>query len=226
MPDSSGTHDSQTLVGGAPVSQEIIEKALVRAPYLVAADGGANTLLSAGLVPHRVIGDMDSISDAARRAFADRLHPIAEQDSTDFAKALRVTEASFTLAVGFGGARLDHALACLSELARSRAPVILLDETDCISIAPPRLHLALAPGTRVSLWPLAQATGHSTGLRWPIDGLVLDPVGRVGTSNEATGPVTLMLDGGPVVLILPAASLDDLLTGLDFDTRSPAAGQL
>lgn len=199
----------------------VLEKALTRAPRAVAADGGADAALAAGIVPEAVIGDMDSISDAARHAFADRLNHVAEQDSTDFAKALRLSPARFTLAVGFLGARLDHALACLTELARNRAPVILLDESDCVCIAPARLHLALAPGTRVSLWPLARASGRSEGLHWPIDGLVLDPLGRVGTSNRATGPVTLALDGGPVALILPSAALDPLMDGLDFHPRRP-----
>lgn len=191
----------------------------MRAPRLVAADGGADTILAAGLTPESVIGDMDSISDGARAAFADKLHPIAEQNSTDFAKALRSTDAPFTLAVGFLGARVDHFLACLSELARTRAPVILLDGTDCICIAPPQLRLTMAPGARISLWPLARTTGRGTGLRWPIDGLVLDPVGRVGTSNEATGPVTLDIEGGPMAVILDANALDTLLDALQLAPR-------
>ncbi|MEM8849336.1 MAG: thiamine diphosphokinase [Pseudomonadota bacterium] len=219
MPDSIRSQDGQTLVGGAPVSRRVLEKALMRAPRLVAADGGADTILAAGLTPESVIGDMDSISDGARAAFADKLHPIAEQNSTDFAKALRSTDAPFTLAVGFLGARVDHFLACLSELARTRAPVILLDGTDCICIAPPQLRLTMAPGARISLWPLARTTGRGTGLRWPIDGLVLDPVGRVGTSNEATGPVTLDIEGGPMAVILDANALDTLLDALQLAPR-------
>jgi thiamine pyrophosphokinase len=39
--------------------------------------------------PEAVIGDFDSIRPAARTALPpDRLHPIAEQDTTDFDKAL------------------------------------------------------------------------------------------------------------------------------------------
>lgn len=198
----------------------------MRAPDLIAADGGADTLLAAGRTPSRVIGDMDSISTAARTAFADRLEPIAEQDSTDFAKALRSTDAAFTLAVGFLGARVDHFLACLTEMARTRAPVILLGEADCVCIAPSKIRLGLGPGARVSLWPLGRATGQSTGLRWPIDGLTLDPVGRVGTSNAATGPVTLSLDGAPTALILEAGALDALLDGLELGSRGAGGGAL
>jgi thiamine pyrophosphokinase len=210
------TTDAITFVGGATASMAEIEVSLTRAPRLIAVDGGADTVLNAGLCPEAVVGDMDSISPAARSAFADRLHPIEEQDSTDFAKALRAFPAPFAIAVGFVGARVDHFLACLSEMARSGAPVVLLSGEDCVCLAPSRLSLDLLPGTRVSLWPLARSAGRSTGLRWPIDGLVFAPAGRVGTSNMATGAVTLAIEAGPMALILPAAALDRLLLGLGW----------
>jgi uncharacterized membrane-anchored protein len=37
------------------------------APVLVGVDGGADALLDAGYVPHLIVGDMDSVSDAALR---------------------------------------------------------------------------------------------------------------------------------------------------------------
>jgi thiamine pyrophosphokinase len=191
-----------------------IEISLTFAPRLIAVDGGADLLLAAGAAPEAVVGDLDSLSSAARAAFAERLHPIAEQDSTDFAKALRTFPAPFAIGVGFVGARVDHFLACLSEMARREAPVVLLGAEDCVCIAPPRIALDVAPGTRVSLWPLTEARGRSDGLRWPIDGLALDPVGRVGTSNEATDRVDLTVEAGVMALILPAAEIEAMLTGL------------
>jgi thiamine pyrophosphokinase len=186
----------------------------------VAADGGADAAMAAGRMPERVIGDMDSLSDAARAAFADRLMLAAEQDSTDFAKALGLSPAPWSLAVGFIGARVDHFLACLSTMAATGASAVLLSDEDCICLAPPRLELQVTAGTRVSLWPLARAEGHSRGLHWPIDGLTLEPTGRVGTSNRATGPVTLDVAGGPMAVILPAAALDAMLDGLGH-ARAP-----
>lgn len=217
---------AQTLVGGAPVSIEILNKALILAPRLIAVDGGANMLLAAGMRPDAVVGDLDSISDAARAAFADRLHPIAEQDSTDFAKALRTFPAPLSLAVGFMGARHDHFLSCLTELARSGAPCVLLGEEECLCIAPPALTLDLAAGTRVSLWPLGAGAGRSAGLRWPLDGLDFGPVTRTGTSNAATGPVTLALEGGPWVLSLAAHALPAMMDALQNGPRGSDGSRL
>ncbi|NCU21110.1 thiamine pyrophosphokinase, partial [Candidatus Falkowbacteria bacterium] len=79
-----------TLIGGARVGASDLAQALALAPCLVAADGGADRALALGHMPEAVIGDFDSISPAARAAIApERLHPIAEQDSTDFGKCLR-----------------------------------------------------------------------------------------------------------------------------------------
>jgi thiamine pyrophosphokinase len=207
-----------TLVGGAPVARAVLDAARARAPRIVAVDGGADTVLAAGLEPERAVGDLDSISPQARARLADRIAHMPDQDSTDLDKALRATAAPFFLGVGFLGARLDHTLAALSVLAAraaaGRAATVLLDETDCLAMAPARLSLDLAPGTRVSLWPLDRTEGRSTGLRWPIDGLALHPTGRVGTSNQATGRVELTLSRGRCALILPAASLDALMGSL------------
>lgn len=229
MPDSrdreAAGHTSQTLVGGAPVSIQTLEEALIHGPRLIAADGGADRLLSLGLVPDLVVGDMDSISAAARDAFADRLRPIAEQESTDFAKALRTCPAGLTIAIGFIGARVDHFLACLTELARSGARCVLLGEEDCVCIAPAVCDLDLVPGTRLSLWPLSEVSGTSRGLRWPIDGLRLDPTRRTGTSNEATGPVHLEL-AGTAALLMPPAALPALLAALPSDPRTATPGAI
>lgn len=229
MPDSKRTalidHGFQTLVGGAPTTTGLIDIALTYAPRLVAVDGGANTLLNLGRRPDLVVGDLDSISDAARTAFADRIVHIAEQDSTDFAKALRTSPARLTIAVGFVGARVDHLLSVLTEIARSRARVILLGDDDCICLMPPRLSLDLVAGTRVSLWPLGPAEGTSTGLKWPIDGLSFSPTTRTGTSNEATGPVTLAMQGD-MLLILPAAELPKLVVAVQSPPRGAPARPL
>ena len=211
-----------TLVGGGPVDTPVLSDALRRAPRLMAADGGADACLSHGLTPEAVIGDMDSVSPAARAAFADRLTPVASQDDTDFAKALGRIAAPFVIGVGFLGARIDHALAVFSHMGARGAdavpPVVLLSAHDCAAMVPPALSLDVTEGTRVSLWPLAAARLTSQGLVWPLDGLVLQPSGRVGTSNraDASAPPVRLTCEGPCLILLPPEALDALLAGLGF----------
>lgn len=205
------SHEMVTLLGGAPVDPETLTLCLQRAPVLVAADGAAVQALDAGHLPAAVIGDFDSLPEAAReRIPADRLHPIPEQESTDFDKALRNIDAPLVLATGFTGARLDHELAVYNTLVRrAERPCIVVGSNDICFHAPVGpLSLDLQPGERVSLFPLAPVTGVSEGLIWPIDGLDFAPDGRVGTSNRAgAGPVTISMRGPGMLTILPRRAL-------------------
>ena len=205
-----------TLVAGGPVSARDLAQALARAPVVVAADGGADRALALGQTPVAVIGDFDSIGDAARVLPAAALHRIAEQETTDFDKALRSIRAPFVIALGVLGGRLDHELAALSTLvAQAGMPVVALGPKDVVFAAPARLTLSLRAGDRLSLYPLAPVRGTSRGLDWPIDGLRLAPDGRLGTSNRVTsGPVSLTFDAGGMLVILPRARLDAALDAI------------
>ncbi len=209
--------DGVTLVGGGPVQGRMLGMALRRAPVLVAADGGADRALAAGHMPVAVIGDFDSLSSAGRgRIPADRQHVIAEQDSTDFDKALRSIAAPFVLALGFAGARIDHGLAVFNALLRYPDRVcIILGAEDVVFLCPPDLTLHLPVGDRLSLFPMGSVRGTSEGLRWPINGIPLAPDGLVGTSNEVSAPtVRLQVDAARLLVILPRQRLDAVLTAL------------
>ncbi|WP_111559421.1 thiamine diphosphokinase [Paracoccus sediminilitoris] len=204
-----------TVIGGGQVSDADLALAMTIAPVLVAADGGADRALELGRLPDWVIGDLDSISDRGRAAVPpDRLLHVAEQDSTDFVKCLTRIDAPIVMAVGFAGLRLDHTLAALTALVAQDVPrVIMIASDDVIFVAPPRVTLPLMPCTRVSLYPMGPARGTSSGLEWPIDGIDFAPGARVGTSNRATGVVSLRIQG-KMLVILPRKSLGTVLTAL------------
>ncbi len=168
-----------------------------------------------GWCRRRSRGDFDSISARARAGIPpENLHPVTEQDSTDFEKCLSRIDAPLVIAVGFAGARHDHFLAALSTLSRRIGPpCILIAAEDVITLCPPEIALDLRPGTRLSLFPMGPASGYAQGLKWPINGLNFAPDARIGTSNAATGPVLLQTEG-PMLLILPRANLVTLARAL------------
>jgi thiamine pyrophosphokinase len=204
-----------TLVGGAELGQGDLALALKHASTLVAADGGAGAVLAAGQVPVAVIGDMDSLSDAARAAFHDRLHPIPEQETTDFDKTLRHIAAPLILAVGVTGGRFDHELAVMHTLVRRADRVcVVLGAESLIFLCPPSINLILPTGSVFSLFPLGPVGVVSEGLQWPTAGLAFAPDGIIGTSNAVTGPVSLQADGPKMLVILPRAALGAVITAL------------
>ncbi len=199
-----------TLVGGGALGAEDLQVSLALAPRLVAADGGAEAALAAGLTPEAVLGDMDSLTEAARAQIDPRrIYTIPEQESTDFDKALRHIEAPVVLAAGFTGDRVDHELSVYHALvARRDVRCIVLGARDVVLHAPPNLTLDVPEGTRISLFPMARVTGLDAGLEWPIEGLVFHPSQRIGTSNRARrAPVRLSFEGPGMLLILPRTEL-------------------
>lgn len=194
-----------TLVGGGQATPDDLHKSLTLAPMCVAVDGGASLALRAGVELAAAVGDFDSVpAEVLAKIPAKRQFHIAEQDSTDFEKALQRIDAPLIIGVGFCGARVDHQLAAFNSIVKfAHQPCILLAEDELIFVAPPDFSLDCAAGDTISLFPLAKVTGQSTGLHWPIDGIEFRPGYQSGTSNHATGPIRIQMDGPGMLLIVP-----------------------
>jgi thiamine pyrophosphokinase len=202
------------LIGGGIVEAEDFRVADRLCRLVVAADSGADRALDLGHAPDWIIGDFDSLSPRARQAVPVERHlAVAEQETTDFEKALTRIAAPAVLCLGFTGARIDHELAAYHTLLRhaDRRAVVLGGTDICLHVREAALDLPL--GSRLSLFPLAPVTGRSEGLHWPIGGLEFAPGRRIGTSNRVTGPVRLAFDGDGMLLILPKAALPAVLAG-------------
>lgn len=198
------------LIGGARISESAFLQALEHAKTLVAVDSGADFLLARNRVPAAVIGDLDSLSDAARQEFADRLCHISEQSTTDFEKALTRVKAPCLIALGFTGGRLDHVLSVLNVMARfPQSAVVLLDDEDASFVAPSGTYrFALDKGTRISVMPVGAAASVSLGgVVWPFDNQAMAPDGFTSPSNAALGGAVMLTTSAPVLVTLPREQL-------------------
>ncbi len=216
-----------TFLGAGPATIETVQALSQRASILVAVDGGATHAEVAGLRPDMIVGDFDSLPiplPAALQGVPTR--QISDQDSTDFDKALRTIDADLYLCAGFTDGRIDHLLACFhSLLRRPERRVILVSDSDAITLLPPRIVLQLAAGTRVSVFPMKPGGARSTGLRWPLNGLSLAPDAVISTSNAAScGDVEIVADAPHSLLILPRVHLDLLISALLQTERWPENG--
>ncbi len=197
-----------TVLGAGATQANLVATALDIAPLLVCADGGAQTATRYGRRPDYIIGDMDSISPLDARQLIDprRVLLIEEQDSTDFDKCIRSVEAPFIIAVGVTAPRIDHALATLNVLVRyPKQKIAILTDTDFCFLCPPKLSLKLPIGARLSLFPMRETHGSSSGLAWPIDGIDLSPSGQIGTSNLVESqPIELEFPEPAMMVVIPA----------------------
>src|SRR5690606_28428232 len=206
------------IVGGGAVDTSLLRELSERGVALVGADGGVDTIGAAGIVPEAVIGDLDSLSDRAYWEARTRVIHIPEQVTTDFQKALYTTEARVTLALGMTGTRLDHPLAALSAvlLFAPHRRLMLVDEVDVAMAVTGSIAFEAGPRERVSIHPLVPMRFfRSSGLFYPMGGLLLEPGGLLGTSNEGTGGLVTIEpeDDTPWLLILNKDRLWDLVEG-------------
>ena len=219
MRDPNGPVDSKvTIVGAGPLTPEMLDRALSFAPYLIAADGGANHLRDRGLLPQRIIGDIDSLTNIEFwRDNGTEITHISEQESTDFEKSLREIEAGLYVGVGFLGGRIDHELAALHCLvANPDKRIILLGSHDVAFLMRGESGVEVPAGSRVSFFPMRDCQGvASSGLRWPIDALSFGPGTRIGTSNETTMKrFSAAFDHPVMITILPAEYLSSVVAAL------------
>ena len=218
--------DLLIIVGGGSVDSELMQDLYASGGHLVGADGGADQIVSAGLSPEMIVGDFDSLKDPFGWLGKTRLMQIAEQETTDFEKALYSTRAPLTVAMGMTGGRFDHTLAALDVVTRyaNKRKIILVDEEDIAIALTEQFSFTVASGERVSIHPLAPITfWRSDGLKYPLDAVKLAPGVRTGTSNEAlTGPFTIVPEEGmhaPYLLILPRQYLAPLIAKLLLERR-------
>ena len=146
--------------GELPAPVLVRERAAL-AGLVVAADGGADGALACDVTPDVVVGDLDSISAAARhRLGAGRLYRDADPERTDLQKALAHAlgrGAKRVDIVGWTGGRADHFLANLSMLVltRGQADVRLVDDHFEVRLVDGETTVSAEPGTVVSLVAVA-----------------------------------------------------------------------
>jgi len=196
------------IVGGGTVDLDLLRDLYLSGAHLVGADGGADQIVKAGLKPEAIIGDFDSLDNVDEWLGRTRLLRIAEQETTDFEKALYSTQAPVTIALGMTGKRFDHTLAALdavTKYAKDRI-IILVDEADIAMALSGPFSFEVAPHERVAVHPLLpQRFKRSVGLKYPLDSVRLAAGERTGTSNEAVdGPFRIEPEGRqrPWLLIL------------------------
>jgi thiamine pyrophosphokinase len=181
---------------------------LDRASVVIACDGAVRALHQRGVVPAAIVGDLDSVPEALRREYADRLHAEAEQETNDLTKAVRFASLSGVtdaLILGATGLREDHTIANVSLLldyAQLMRRVEMVSDYGLFTPLTGSGSLTSVKGQQVSLFaphPGVEIV-DTEGLRWPIRGRVLSSWWQ-GSLNEALGErFSLTLSGGGVIV--------------------------
>lgn len=206
------TPQRRALIVAAASPQQLVGIE-TRPDVVIAADSGLHTVLAAGWIPDRVIGDLDSADPAAVEiaaeggAVVDR-HPVGK-DETDLelslAAAVEAGATEIRVVVRSGG-RLDHQLANLFALAKpdwSTAEVRADVGDHRVWVVRGERRLEVGIGQHFALLPIggpARVTSH--GIAFPLADEVLSPFDGRGIANEATESVVSLTVSEGVVLVI------------------------
>lgn len=165
---------------------------------LIAVDGGARHLDQLSLIPHVVIGDLDSLDPELRTLLVDRhvklITAPQEKDETDLELALVYAVKNHegtVLIFGASGGRLDQTLSnilLLSLQELNGREVILVEPHQRAWMVESETTIVGKRGDLVSLIPPwgRVRVRRTEGLKWPLQNEWLSPGPARGVSNIMT----------------------------------------
>ena len=186
------------------------KKALNQADIIICADGGVNKIAPLKIIPHYLIGDMDSVKKSVVMNLPTTTKIIIDkrQDNTDlekailFAEKLKPTEIKI---LGALGNNLDHTIANVISLhhVSKKFKISILDEKHTIFLLNDNsLEICGKRGDIVSVIPITHIHGLSYhGLKWPVKNKKVT-TGWCGVRNQMiTSKARIRLKKGKALVI-------------------------
>ncbi len=217
----SATSHSALLVAAAPSVHgrtELVRELAASADIVIGVDGGAGLCLSAGVRPHVVVGDMDSLAPHDGRTLRESgttfVVASTDKDVTDLDIAFDYCSrhgVSRVVATACTGGRLDHTLAATGTLAtwaRLQPHVVEPDMQAWVLASGFREELLLsrAEMTFSVLAMGSEAQVSVVGARWPLREATLTPLSSLGVSNVvAAGGAVVRVHSGTVMVVTNAS---------------------
>jgi thiamine pyrophosphokinase len=196
LPSVEGIAVDVVVIGNAPdFDATPFRRRLDRADLIIAADGGANALHTAGILPHVLIGDMDSVAPEVevdfRAAGVDvrRYPPAKDETDLELALVLAAERGARQIDIlGALGGRWDQTLANVAMLALpdiAGCTVRMLDRDQELYLVRDSAEIRGMVGDTVSLLPIAGSVHGiwTDGLRYPLAGATLAFERSRGVSN-------------------------------------------
>lgn len=204
------------IVGsGNMESTKLMQQTAAVARLLICADGGARYFAEAGLTPHILMGDFDSIDPDIRRTFESEGVKIIKystnKDYTDMELAVNYAlehGATRIFIMGATGSRIDHSLSnlqLLHKLLDAGVRGVILNEHNRVYLIQDKITISRMDGYKLSLVPATPTVEGVTteGLAWPLFNHTMRMGTGLGISNEFNADkATVRISSGRLYVIL------------------------
>jgi thiamine pyrophosphokinase len=189
-------HSAMIFVNGELRVLQAVKALLPDYDLWIAADGGLRHTYNLGIVPHVLIGDLDSVTTEQvtqqRRLGVEILQYPKEKDETDLELALDLAlqrGCRRILLVGALGGRLDHTLGNLFLLNRPElagVDVRLCDGQEAVWLVGRHTLIDGDVGEQVSLIPFSDEVNgvRTAGMKYPLKSETIYRWSTRGISNE------------------------------------------
>lgn len=197
------------LNGGFP-EDRILKEYIKRSDVIIAADGGGNFLRKKNILPHFVIGDLDSLTKDNYEFYKEkkvRIRKIKEQETTDFEKCIKFclsNNINETFVLGASGQRPDHTLNNFSVMKRyyKKLKIIFVSEEFEILFVNKKIEFNYPASETVSILAMPVAKNiYTSGLKYKLTGETLEFGVREGTLNiSVSKKVSISFKSGNLLL--------------------------
>ena len=193
------------LVLNGTLNKKFLAETAQKYSFILAADGGANKCLKAGVKPDIVVGDLDSITPKNKALLRGHLKQVLRQDNSDFEKALDYLKTlkpeQVDIALSYGG-RLDFGLSNFLTAGNylKYFDICFLFPKEIVYLLSKGAEIKTKKGARVSIIPLEEIKNISTqNLLYPLKNETLAP-GQRGLSNIALGNFAINFARGKLLV--------------------------
>lgn len=189
-------------------------KKRIQGKHIICADGAAKYLVQSSIVPHLLVGDLDSIDPndllwMKNQGVACEKFP-ARKDATDtelaVEYAIKMQPESITI-FGALGSRQDHSIAnvmLLNRILQHKIQGKIIDENNEIMITDSVLSIEGEIGETISIIPLSDIVKAVTlkGLDYPLFNRDIPRGSTLGVSNVfSSQKATISLEEGTLLII-------------------------
>jgi thiamine pyrophosphokinase len=199
------------LANGKPPSKDVINY-LIKQDYstLFCADGGANTAMKMDLLPHYIIGDLDSIHSETVNYYLGKTEIVKlnRQNDTDVEKCLKsAIRKKFNEAIllGVTGDRLDHTFCNLGIVVKyfDKIRVKIIAENSLLTAITGIHKLKTFPSETISIYGIDNKTRISSkGLKYQLKKIVLPFGHKESTSNIALGSEVILKVTDGIIFVI------------------------
>ncbi|MDM8334838.1 thiamine diphosphokinase [Wolbachia pipientis] len=180
--------------------------------HIVAVNGGANRLLSIGVKPDLVVGDLDSVNPSLRASLNTIYLP--DQDYCDFSKTiahLKTMKLLPSIITGITGGAIDHILQNIN-IFLSTGSIFYTPSPSMVgySLEKGITHFSLPENTKISLLGIPTAQISTQGLKWELHLSTLAFPGKSSCFNRSLcSEMSIEVHSGICLAMVYLKTVDD-----------------